>query len=131
MLKESVRACMGPLAVEGEAALRAEFRFPSAFEGFRGHFPGKPVLPGICLVQAVLVMLEAWQGRPARLAEIVLGKFYAPVGPEARLECVCRDLVREGSACTAKALFTTGQGKKVAQLTLRVSFSEGGDEAVA
>lgn len=58
---------------------------------FAGHFPGRPVLPGVVLLAEVL---EAVQAEPALRAAVgprptlSMAKFLAPVGPDSTLEIV-------------------------------------------
>jgi len=62
---------------------------PVAHRAFDGHFPGRPVLPGVALLAEVLETalrepaLAACVGSEPRLAVV---KFLAPVGPGAALE---------------------------------------------
>ncbi len=36
-----------------EASFTAELRFDAAHEIFEGHFPGQPVVPGVCMMQLI------------------------------------------------------------------------------
>jgi len=99
-----------------EGAFTAEFRFPASFSGFSGHFPDQPVLPGVCLIQAVLVATEMALGREAALTEIVFAKFIAITQPDEILTAVCKvndDMVR--------AKISSGE-ERVAEIRLRVDY---------
>jgi len=73
-----------------EDSFTAEFLFPASFTGFDGHFPEQPVLPGLCLIQAVLAAAEKALERKLELTEIVLAKFIAVSQPEETLTAVCK-----------------------------------------
>ena len=53
---------------------------------FKGHFPGKPVVPGVCMVQIILEMMEAVVGKPVRLREADTIKFLAVMSPKENKE---------------------------------------------
>ncbi len=92
----------------------AEFLFPASFSGFDGHFPDQPVLPGICLIQAVLAAAEKTLDRKLELVEIVLAKFFSISRPDETLTAVCKadkDMVR--------AKISRG-GDRAAEIRLRV-----------
>ena len=59
--------------------IKAGFLFNPDFTGFKGHFPGRPVLPGVCKILAAVAMLEIWHKRSFCIKEISTAKFFAPV----------------------------------------------------
>ena len=93
----------------------AVFNFPATFAGFSGHFPEKPVLPGICLIQAVLVAAEQALERKLELEEIVLAKFIVVALPDETLCAECR--VSDDQIVRAKI----GRGEdRIAEVRLKV-----------
>ncbi len=63
-------------------ALVATLRFPAAFPLFAGHFPGRPLVPGVHLVAAACAAVRRAVGGGPRLAEVVRAKWSAAVRPE-------------------------------------------------
>jgi 3-hydroxymyristoyl/3-hydroxydecanoyl-(acyl carrier protein) dehydratase len=63
-------------------------RVPATHPALPGHFPGRPIAPGVVLLDAVLRAAETWLGRALSVAVLVHAKFTAPLAPEedARLE---------------------------------------------
>jgi 3-hydroxymyristoyl/3-hydroxydecanoyl-(acyl carrier protein) dehydratase len=49
-----------------------------------GHFPGRPLVPGVLLLEQVALGLRAWRGE--RLARVVEAKFIAPLLPDEEAE---------------------------------------------
>lgn len=48
---------------------------------FAAHFPGNPIMPGVCQVQMIGELLADRVGRPLTLQEVVNLKFSAPISP--------------------------------------------------
>jgi len=48
---------------------------------YAGHFPGRPILPGVVLLDEALFALAALQGVAAASGEIKSAKFLSPVQP--------------------------------------------------
>jgi 3-hydroxymyristoyl/3-hydroxydecanoyl-(acyl carrier protein) dehydratase len=48
---------------------------------YAGHFPGRPILPGVVLLDAALHALAALRGLEAASGQIKSAKFLSPVSP--------------------------------------------------
>ena len=121
MLREEIRNCMTALNVNG-ARFDASFIFPADFTGFRGHFPERPILPGVCTVQAVLVAFQSWKKQPVKLLEIANAKFFAPVAPGDELTFACETATDGANPGLVKARISNN-GRKVAQISLKVAYT--------
>lgn len=126
MLKEEVAGCLTGLVSSGDGEARAHFAFPAAFTGFQGHFPGRPILPGVCMVQAALAAHAAWRKRPSRLREVVVAKFFSAVGPGEPVEMAVQERPESPSGALVKARISAPD-RKIAEMSLRIAW-ENADE---
>ena len=67
---------------EQENHFSAQFAFSSNFIGFKGHFPDKPILPGVCQIQCILVLLSKALKKNIILSSIKKIRFLNTVLPE-------------------------------------------------
>jgi 3-hydroxymyristoyl/3-hydroxydecanoyl-(acyl carrier protein) dehydratase len=121
-LTEQTRRCLAQLTGGERGERVGRFVFPASYLGFAGHFPGNPVLPGVCMVQAAVILLEAWHHVPVTLAEVVTAKWFAPVKPGDPLtfEAGAPQAAAERPGTVIKTRISC-QGEKVAELVLRVT----------
>ena len=49
---------------------------------FEGHFPGQPVVPGVCMMQMILEMMEQVTGKRLKLLTAYDMKFLAVINPQ-------------------------------------------------
>lgn len=61
--------------------IQAEVELNATHDIFKGHFPGSPVVPGVCLVQISKEILERSLDTPAQLIQSSQIKFLAVVDP--------------------------------------------------
>ena len=88
---------------------------------FKGHFPGKPVLPGICKIQTVLVLCEKHRSAPVRLHEVIMGKFFTPVEGGDELSFDCSEVPCDGGRFRVRAHVSRGD-ERIARIDLLVSY---------
>ncbi len=113
-MRMEIKACMGEVSRNGDS-IAAEFVFPCSFKGFKGHFPDKPVLPGVCMVQVALVLVDELTNRKCRLQRIGNAKFLSVVEPEQAVQVECSV---QGNA--VRASFMSGE-TRIATLKLAVA----------
>ncbi len=61
----------------------AEFHWlvPADHPAFPGHFPGRPIVPGVVLVDRAILFAEEMLGKPGQAWQVGNAKFFSPVGP--------------------------------------------------
>lgn len=82
------------------SASAVRLRVPAEHPALPGHFPGRPIVPGVLLLDAVMEAVRAAGGAPERLMR---AKFVAPVlpGNEVEIALEPRGRARMGFACRA------------------------------
>ena len=73
-----------PTTVDG--AIEATVRLDAAHPVFAGHFPGRPILPGVIAVRIALAIAQRSLGKGVALRNARSIKFLAPVDPRATPE---------------------------------------------
>lgn len=119
-LTRELQSCLAELTSEDDGHWTARFVFSPAFAGFRGHFPGRPVLPGVCMVQAVTTALAMRRKSPVRLQRIASAKWFAPAGPGVELRFDCQERRDASGAWSVRARITSGE-TKIADLALLIA----------
>ena len=118
IIRDQLRRVM---SVSCDPALRsfsATLKPDATFPGFSGHFPGQPVLPGVCLIQAVAAATETATGRSLKIGSIDVAKFFRPVRPEESVTIEGRLSDPVDGPIKVKAAATGPSGEKVAQITV-------------
>lgn len=110
--RESIQAAKvsGPENA-ADGAIAFTFSFPAADPTFAGHFPQRPILPGIFQIELARYAAELSVRQPLRLGAVIKAKFLRPILPE--------EVIRVELKC----------GEKTAMLQVRASFSVRGQPA--
>ena len=71
------------------AEFRETFSIAASHGALPGHFPGRPVVPGVVLLDRVAAAVERWRG--ARIAGLPQVKFLRPLLPDQEAELLLED----------------------------------------
>lgn len=66
---------------QDEHSLHAVLELDPLHKIFEGHFPGQPVVPGVCMMQMQKELLEKAMGRKANLLRADHAKFLSMIDP--------------------------------------------------
>ena len=69
-------------AATGENRWTGRITFNPDHAIFKGHFPGQPVVPGVCMMQIVKEVLEMALGRKMQVQQAAQVKFLQLITPE-------------------------------------------------
>jgi len=92
LIRTQIESCLQEVTVS-DNQITATACFGSDFIGFQGHFPKNPVLPGMCLLETVMVLIRRLKGTSVRMTELVTTKFICVVLPDqtVTVDCVLTD----------------------------------------
>ena len=79
IIGEELRSRIAGLRETGEGEYSCTMDFDPAFRGFEGHFDGNPIVPGVCLIQAVRVAAEAILGKNLETRSVTNCRFRRPI----------------------------------------------------
>lgn len=66
---------------QGDGMIKAGLRWNAEHPIFKGHFPGQPVVPGVCMIQLIQETMEAALERQVRLVSSGQVKFLHVIDP--------------------------------------------------
>ena len=107
----------GPIA-QANGTMAFEFRFRADDPTFAGHFPGRPLLPGVFQLEIARVAAESVLNRSLAVREISKAKFLRPILPE-EIVRVDLKLSEEGDTITTRAHFSVS-GQPAGDTLLRL-----------
>ena len=95
------------------------FSVPGTFSGYRGHFPGNPILPGIVQLSFIRRLAERRLGRPLRLAGVRRIKYLRMITPDMPVTLTLALGAGEAEdTWVADASFANNEGKRVSAAKL-------------
>jgi len=87
--------------------VRAKIAINKNHRIFDGHFPGLPVVPGVCMLQIVREIMEVDCGRELKLSQADNMKFLSVINPEQNneVDLIVNYTVEEGKFSINATLF--------------------------
>jgi 3-hydroxymyristoyl/3-hydroxydecanoyl-(acyl carrier protein) dehydratase len=85
---------------------------------YAGHFPGRPILPGVVLLDAALHALAAHQGMQAMTGQLKSAKFHSPVQPGEALTLHATESPTGGFRFEIRSMDSRGGERSVASGSL-------------
>ena len=79
IMSAELRSRVSGLRQTGEKEYCCTMDFDPAFRGFQGHFEGNPIVPGVCLIQAVRVVAETILDKNLETRSVMNCRFRRPV----------------------------------------------------
>ena len=111
-----------------EGGFRASLHVDMSLSILRDHFRDRPILPGVCLVQAVLLGVAGCRsGATARLCELKHAKFFHAAVPGDQVDIDAQMVNQPDGTVNVNAKVTV-EGRRLAQVSL-VAGIRGADQA--
>jgi 3-hydroxyacyl-[acyl-carrier-protein] dehydratase len=124
-LREEIMTCAEGRVrtLEADQGWELTFRLGEDFTGFRGHFPGHPILPAFVQLLIAECAVGRRDPRPWSLRQVERGKFLRPIAPHEPVTVCWQEQARDsGLRCS----FTLRVGaEKAAVFTLEFAAEEG------
>ena len=105
-LRDSIGAArLGDPRQNADDATVFAFQFGAEDPTFAGHFPGRPILPGVFQLEMTRVAAESVLNCPLSVREIRKAKFQRPIGPGETVRVELK-LTRNDGVIQARASFS-------------------------
>lgn len=101
--------------------IRSKLCVPHSHPSLPGHFPGRPVVPGVVLLDLIVAGVKEVLGDSASLSGVSAAKFIRPVEPEQTLDIEC-ELNDDATGWQAR-VSAASNGQQVLTATIRLSSS--------
>lgn len=101
----------------GEDFISFKIACPDDFEGFDGHFPGNPILPGIILLEIAGLALRLITKKPVRIQSVRKMKISGVVLPNQVIDCAIKIDRENGLLVPFSATLKNEYGPEVSRFT--------------
>jgi 3-hydroxyacyl-[acyl-carrier-protein] dehydratase len=105
---------------EADGTISGEAVFPPEFAGFKGHFPDKAIVPGVCLLEAAGLLLEKVLGRKFKFGKALSVKFLNVVQPNELIQFKIKVDEKEGKVIANSKVFKGDKSVSVSKIEFEI-----------
>lgn len=80
VLQDNLFSIMSQAQEDGQSAFQVQIH--KEWPIYKAHFPGHPITPGVCIVQMIQELLQAYLGREVSLRKAKTVKYTAIISPD-------------------------------------------------
>ncbi|MBQ7190424.1 MAG: hypothetical protein IJR99_13545 [Kiritimatiellae bacterium] len=117
-IRNQLASYVESLTKEDDSCWVGVCHIPSAFTGFEGHFPEKPILPAFCQFQLVTILAERILGFPVFLQAVSRSRFVRPILPERKLDLTFH--LSGAAAMYSGSLRFTTDGEECSEIKFKI-----------
>lgn len=118
-MRESIMAARsGEARQNSDGATVYEFKFAANDPTFAGHFPGRPILPGVFQLEMARAAAEWTLVCPLAVREIIKAKFQRPILPDETVRVELKLAEADGAIRTRASFSVNGQAAGETTLSL-------------
>lgn len=117
-IKEYIDKNLRDCEIADDGTMSAEIKYGNDFPAFEGHFPGQPIVPGVCQIQTVVTIAEEAHNKVYTLKTVKNAKYFHPIMLNDIVQCKCTLQEKDGVKILKGNIKKDDQ--KIAQITLIV-----------
>jgi 3-hydroxyacyl-[acyl-carrier-protein] dehydratase len=115
-----VSSAIGKKSADAANVVARRYLFKPDFIGYRGHFPGYPILPAFVQILTAITLVEEHINCSLDLVSVEKAKFHLPLHPELEIKVTCTQRrMGDNSICDARLTVAEGLAS-----SFRFTFSE-------
>jgi 3-hydroxymyristoyl/3-hydroxydecanoyl-(acyl carrier protein) dehydratase len=120
-MQEALFRRLSPVTRRDDGTYEASLIFDRDFPGFDGHFPGNPIVPGVCELSAVEILAQIIaDDENLKTCAILHTKFRAPLLPDDRADFTLTMNQQDGQLVVS-ANISTSQTPNIAKIKLALA----------
>lgn len=109
-MRDSIqRAQVGALQRSDDDSVRSEFCFRAGDPTFAGHFPTRPLLPGVFQLEIACFAAESMLNATLSVREVIKAKFLRPIIPEETVRVELKLTEKPDTIQARASISVTGQ----------------------
>lgn len=119
-MRDSISAaCVGELQLNTDGNVTQTFCFPASDPTFVGHFPTRPLLPGVFQIEMTRLTAEAALKSALAVVEVTKAKFLRPIVPAENVRLDLK-LIEKPEAIQARGSFSV-IGQPAGEIILKLT----------